>query len=139
MNLSCFLEQNAIPVSNVKFLASKRFLDDESNPVMWEIKAVKNELDEELRRTSAKRVSEKKGALISEVDHSLYLCRLAAECTVFPDLSDAALQDSYGVMGKENLLKAMLTPGEYSDYLLKVQEVNGFNIDFSEKVNTAKN
>lgn len=42
-------------------------------------------------------------------------------------------------MGEDALLKAMLTPGEYSDYLAKVQEVNGFDIAMDELVEDAKN
>lgn len=33
----------------------------------------------------------------------------------FPDLNDKDLQDSYGVMGADSLLKAMLTPGSTPD------------------------
>ena len=134
MNLSCFLAQNAMTVENVKYIASERFLDDDGKPVMWEIKAVSNSLDEEFRKSSTKKVGG-----TPDFDHSLYIGKLAAEATVYPDLSDASLQDSYGVMGKDSLLKAMLTPGEYSSYLLKVQDISGFNINFSEKVKTAKN
>jgi len=134
MNLSCFLQQNAIPVSNVNFQASKRFLDDEKNPVMWEIKAINSSADEEIRRSCTKR-----GASSAELDYSMYMGKLAARCTIFPNLSDAALQDSYGVLGDDNLLKAMLSPGEYSDYIAKVQRINGFDVDFSEKVKIAKN
>lgn len=54
-------------------------------------------------------------------------------------MDDAELQNSYGVMGADALLKVMLTPGEYADYLTKIQEVNGFDISFDEKVDEAKN
>lgn len=65
--------------------------------------------------------------------------KLAAACTVFPNLNNAELQSNYGVMGADSLLKAMLLPGEYANYLAKVQEVNGFDIDFDEMVEEAKN
>jgi hypothetical protein len=42
-------------------------------------------------------------------------------------------------MGSDTLLKTMLTPGEYADYLTKVQEVNGFEVSFEETVEEAKN
>jgi len=42
------------------------------------------------------------------------------------NLDDIELQNSYGVMGADALLKTMLTPGEYPEYMEKVQEVNGF-------------
>jgi hypothetical protein len=33
----------------------------------------------------------------------------------------------------------MLKPGEYADLLAKVQEINGFNESFEDKVEQAKN
>ncbi|EQG32401.1 phage XkdN-like family protein [Clostridioides difficile DA00129] len=61
------------------------------------------------------------------------------ETIVFPDLHDAELQNSYGVMGAEELLTTMLTPGEYTDLSSEVGEVNGFDRTFEDKVEEAKN
>ena len=54
-------------------------------------------------------------------------------------MNDKELQDSYGVMGADSLLKAMLTAGEYANYLEKVQAVNGFDVPMDELVSEAKN
>ena len=64
---------------------------------------------------------------------------MATRCVVFPNLNDKDLQDSYGVMGAEKLLKEMLKPGEYQDLIKKIQEVNGFNVSMDELVEEAKN
>ena len=37
-------------------------------------------------------------------------------------------------MGAEALLKAMLTPGEFADYMEKVQEVCGFSTPIQDEV-----
>ena len=42
-------------------------------------------------------------------------------------------------MGAEELLRAMLTAGEYAAYLDKVQEVCGFARTMQDEVNEAKN
>ena len=42
-------------------------------------------------------------------------------------------------MGAEARLKTMLTPGEYADYVLKVQEVCGFDTPLQDEVDDAKN
>ena len=60
-------------------------------------------------------------------------------CTVVPDLNNKELQDSYKVMGADALLKTMLTPGEYADYVQKVQEVCGFDTSLQDEVDEAKN
>ncbi len=141
MDLSSFLAQNAIKVDNVKYAASKRFLDADGKPMEWEIGCVTSTEDEALRKDSTKRVQipGKKYQYTSETDYNEYLGKLAVKCTIFPNLNDAELQNSYGVMGAETLLKIMLTPGEYADYLAKIQEINGFDRETEEVVEEAKN
>jgi hypothetical protein len=140
-NLSGFLAQNALKVENVKYVASKRFLDENGQPIPWEIRCITSTEDEELRKACTKRVPVpgKRNQFTPETDYNLYLGKLAAKCTAYPNLDDAELQNSYGVMGADALLKTMLTPGEYADYLTKVQEVNGFEITFEDAVDEAKN
>lgn len=140
-DLSCFLAQNALTAENETFIASKRFRDKSKNPMLWEIQAITSKDDEVLRKDCTKRVpvTGKRGQYTQETDYNLYLGRLAAKCTVFPNLNDKELQDSYGVMGADSLLKAMLTAGEYANYLEKVQAVNGFDVPMDELVSEAKN
>ena len=140
-NLSAFLSQNAVKVDNVKHAVSKRFLDKEGKSIEWEIQCIDSAEDEVLKKECTKRVPipGRRGQYTQETDYNLYLGKLAAKCTVFPNLDDAELQDSYKVMGADKLLKTMLTPGEYTDYLVKVQEVNGFEITLEDAVEEAKN
>ena len=64
---------------------------------------------------------------------------MCVACTVFPNLNDAELQDSYGVKTPDALLKKMLKPGEYTEYKAKVMEVNGYDMSMEELVDEAKN
>ena len=139
--LSGFLKQNAVKVENEKTAVSNRFLGADKKPIQWEIRCITPAEDEEIRRECLRRapVPGKKGQFVAEVDADLYMGKLAAKCTVFPDLNDKDLQDSYGVMGADSLLKAMLTPGEYAGYLNKVQALNGFDVSMDEMVEQAKN
>ena len=104
-DLSCFLSQNAVKAEHEKFVASKRYLSPGKKPVEWEIKAITSKEDEALRKESTKRVqvTGKKGQYTQETDYNLYLGKLAAECTVYPNLNDKELQDSYHVMGADGL------------------------------------
>lgn len=140
-DLSFFMAQNVVKVENVKYVASNRFMGMDKKPVKWEIKCISPEEDELLKKECTKRVPVpgKRGMYIPETDYSLYVGKLAAACTVYPDLNNKELQDSYHVMGSDALLKKMLTPGEYNEYLSKVQEANGFDIDMGELVEEAKN
>lgn len=141
MSLSAFMAKNALKVDNIKYVVSKRFLDESKNPIEWEIKTITSTEDEAIRKACAKRVPipGKKNQYQQETDYNLYLGKLAVACTVFPNLNDAGLQDSYGVMGAEALLKTMLTPGEYLGYITRVQEVCGFDSTLQDEVDEAKN
>lgn len=138
MNLNAFL--NPVKEENIKYIASKRFLDEDGKPIEWEIKSITTAEDESLRNACQKLVRNgKKLEPLQELDTSKYLGKLAAACTVEPNLNDAELQKAYGVLGADNLLKTMLKPGEYSAYLLKVQEINGYGDTMEDLVEEAKN
>lgn len=135
MSLSAFLAENALPVEHIRYAASDRFLSEEIDPetgkrkpMEWEIKTITGTEDEALRKSCAQQVPVpgRKNLFQRETDYDRYLGKLAVACTVFPNLNDKALQDSYHAMGAETLLKTMLTPGEYADYIAKVQEACGF-------------
>ena len=60
--------------------------------------------------------------------------------TVYPDLYDKELQDSYGVMTPEELLYAMVdNAGEYQDFTVWMQKFQGFTKSLDDKVDEAKN
>ena len=46
-----------------------------------------------------------------------------------PTSSDADFQAKKGVRGAEDLINLVLNPGQYTDLLLAVQEINGFTDD----------
>ena len=139
-DFAVFMAGNAAKVETVKFAASKRFIVD-GKPVEWEIKAIDSDLDELIRKECSKRVpiAGKRGQYNQETDSDKYVGRLCVACTVYPDLNNAELQDSYGVKSPDALLKKMLKPGEYTEYKLKVMEVNGFDTSMEELVDEAKN
>jgi len=139
-NLSAFLKENVQNVENLKHKVSNRFKDENGEVMAWELTCITSGQDEKLRDSCTKLVKgSNKNLSRTEVDYSLYLGKLAVMCTVYPNLNDKELQDSYGVMGADTLLKSMLLPGEYADYLSKIQEINGFENLFEEKVDEAKN
>ncbi len=124
----------------VKYVASKRFAD-KGKPVEWEIKAIDSDLDERLRKECTKRVPivGKRNQYNQETDTDKYIGKMCVACTVYPNLNDAELQDSYGVKSADALLKKMLLPGEYTEYKAKVMEVNGYDMSMEELVDEAKN
>lgn len=75
----------------------------------------------------------------TETDTDLYNTRLVAACCVEPNFRDAALQEKYGVRGAEDLIDRILKPGQYTDLLIAVQEINGFADDVNDLRDEAKN
>ncbi|EMZ0088069.1 phage portal protein [Clostridioides difficile] len=144
-DLNAFLSQNAIKVENRKYVANERFIGEDGKAIEWELKAIDSDRDRQLRKDSTIRVpvlnkkGKATGQYTSETDFNTYTLKLCVETVVFPDLHDAELQNSYGVMGAEELLTTMLTPGEYTDLSSEVGEVNGFDRTFEDKVEEAKN
>lgn len=141
-NLTAFLSQNALKQENEQVVVSKRFVDPETKePVKWEVAAITSDEDDQLRKENTKRmpVPGKKGMMVPETNYTAYLAALAVKCTVFPNLHDADLQNSYGVMSAPELLKKMLLPGEYDEYLATIQKINGFDVGMDELVEEAKN
>ena len=139
-DFAVFMAGNAQKVETVKYVASKRFVAN-GNPVEWELKAIDSDLDDSLRKECTKKVpiAGKRGQYTQETDTDKYIAKMCAACTVYPNLNDAELQDSYGVKSAEALLRKMLLPGEYTEYKAKVMEVNGYDMSMEELVEEAKN
>lgn len=135
MALVAFLKQNKKTTDTVKFAASKAFVDENGKPVEWEIKPLKSREADEIR---SKCNTYGKGGKVKS-DTAKFNRAVAAACTVFPNLNDAELQDSYGVMGAEELITEMLDKdGEFQAYVKKCLEVSGYENN-AELVEEAKN
>ena len=140
-SLSAFLAQNAKKIENTTFVASKRFVDPETGEaVPWEICCITAAENQAIRKACMRMVPVpgKKGQFTQEFDATGYLSKVAVRCTLFPNLNDAELQQSYGVMGAEQLITTMLTPAEFEDYSAMVLQANGFQTG-EEMVEEAKN
>lgn len=117
-NLTAFLAQNAKKIDNVTFIASERFTDPETGgPMPWEICCITAAENAAIRKSCMRSVPVpgRKGQFTQDFDVNAYLAKVSARCTVFPNLNDAGLQQSYGVMGAEQLITTMLTPAEFED------------------------
>lgn len=139
-DFSVFMAGNVATDEIVKYVATKR-IKNKGKPVEWELKPVSSSLDEAIRKECTKKVPivGKRGQYNQETDTDKYIGKLCVACTVYPNLNDAELQDSYGVKSGDELLKKMLLPGEYTEYKAKVMEVNGYDMSMEELVDEAKN
>lgn len=137
--LSLFFAQNAEVETMEDFVVSTRFKDKDNKPVPWKLRSITEGENQEIRKSATKRTKGKYGQYNSEIDTNDYSAKLIASSVVFPELKNAELQKSYGVVGAEKLLQKMLLPGEYSALLEKVQALNGFDNDINDMVDEVKN
>ncbi|MEF2964933.1 phage portal protein [Paenibacillus sp. M1] len=137
-NLSLFFAQNVVSEITQEAIISTRFKDEAGQPVPWKLRSMTEEENEAIRKSAQRKIKEK-GIVTLDTNSDEYLAKLVVASVVFPDLKDAELQKSYGVLGADQLLRKMLLPGEYATLLQKVQEINGFDKDVNELANEVKN
>lgn len=143
MDFELFMKGNALPVEDKEIAISKRFLDADGKPALWKLRAVTTDEDDDLRKTYTKMVPApgkmgKRGSMIPRLDANAYSVALMTASVIYPDLNNAALQDSYGAKDAAALLRRMLTPGELTDLQAAVNDICGFQT-FDELVDDAKN
>lgn len=112
-----FMAGNAEQVENKKIVISKRFKDENGNPLEWEIKALTAEENETIQKRDMVNVPipGQRNQFTRELDQIKYTNDLLTAMVVYPDLNDSELQDSYKVMGSAALLRKMLYLDEYNN------------------------
>lgn len=136
---SAFFAQNAATDVIEEVIVSERFQGPNGKPIPWKLRTLTEADNESIRKSATKPVKIKGRQYSQETDQNEYLAKLAVSSVVYPNLKDAELQNSYGVMGAEDLLRKMLLAGEYIALVQKVTEINKFDRDLDELVEEAKN
>lgn len=139
--IKAFFSENAVRTENVEVEVSKRFVDENKKPIPWEIRVLDSNEFDRIVNQCKKRVPDPSNPRqqMTITDSKQLVDRLIVETVVSPNLNDLELQNSYGVMDADGLVKKMLTPGEYVDLGAAVQQAQGFEVGMSEKIKEAKN
>lgn len=140
MDLKYFFKDNQKKRENKRYAATKSLCDETGQPLEWEFRPISAEEMEAIQEdcTVDVPVPGKPGvyrpkANLADINRSM----VCASC-VSPDLHNAKLLDSYGAATPEELLAKMVqSPGEYTNLVAFVSELNGFSMQ--EDVQTAKN
>lgn len=136
-----FMKANKTERENGFYAPTKSLCDDEGKPLEWEFRHITSEENEIISESCTKDVAVpgKPNMYRPKLNYNLYGKKLIVKSTIYPDLYDAELQDSYGVKTPEDLLMAMIDdPGEYNSLSSFVQKFQGFN-SLDDKVEEAKN
>ena len=105
--LKGFFKQNAKIVTEVEYVASKRFTDENGDPIVWRIRVLTNKELDKLRARLLKSIRawhtyRRKSAL----DLTAFTDELLVRTIVFPTLDDMELQNSWGVSNELDLVKS---------------------------------
>lgn len=134
--LSAFLKENKKGYGTMKIVASDAFVDGDGKPIEWEIRKLKSKELDSIRKECS---TVKKGGEI-DVDTRKLNSMIASRCTVFPNLNDKELQDSYGVMGADSLITEMLdVAGDYNNYVSAIMHFSGLDKSYKDLTEEAKN
>ena len=137
-----FMKANKIVKANELHPVTRSLLDEDGKPLNWEFRHITSKENETLRDSCMIEmpVTGKPNMYRPRLQTAKYIRKLIAASIVVPDLYDAELQDSYGVNTPEDLLIAMVDdPGEYNELAGYVQQFQGFDTSFEDKVDEAKN
>lgn len=142
-NLSAFFAQNAEQPKEVVKEISSRFKNKDGEPIPFVFKAITPAKDTEIQNKSIIKKpilqGPKKGQFNQEFDAIKYQLLMTIESIVFPNLKDVELQNSYGVMGEEELYNAMLLPAESVKAYEAAQKANGYEHEMKDLVEDVKN
>ena len=98
-SMAAFLKKNAVKYTEVEAVISDRFQEGGA-PVPWRIRVLtQKEMDAISKSCTRRIVDAKTKEERYEVDRDALSRSMLEECVVYPNLKDAALQDSYGVCG----------------------------------------
>lgn len=130
-NLSAFLN----PVSlyeEKEVVVSKRFLDEDGNPVPFKIRSITEDENEVLQK-KARRTRKVNGKPEEYQDQTVYMRSLVVAATVFPDFHEDALCKKYGTLDPNEVPGKMLLIGEFATLLNAVMELSGLEINTVEE------
>ena len=131
-SLNAFL--HPVQVENKEVIVSNRFIED-GKPVPFIVRPITEKENGQLMRKYTRK--DKSGRDV--LDRTEYAHALVASAVVFPDLTNAELQNAYHVLGENALITEMLNVGEFAVLSQAVSEVSGLNQTINKDVEEVKN
>lgn len=139
-NMRAFYRESVEENKSVFYPASKRFKDKNGDPIMWELRVLGYDEMKKITKRHTNNIPNKlTGRTEKRTDEEAMAIEMALASVIYPDLNDSDLQDDWGVIGNEALLKAMLNPGEIVDLVHAVQSAAGYETDMADKIKKVKN
>lgn len=139
-DISFFMPGQAEESEEVKSPISKRFKDKEGKIIPFVFKPISTERVDELEAASQKQVRQKGRIIGKETDFPRFLARVAVESTIYPNFKNEEFRKAYKTEDPVEVAKKVLNvAGEYSSWISKASEINGFDDTPEDLEELAKN
>ncbi len=124
-----FMKANKSVSENVIYVATQSLTDEKGEALEWEFRKLTSKEYNNIESDCLKEVPIKgrPNQFREKIDMVKWVNKLICASVVTPNLNDKELQDSYGVMSAEELIRELVDdPGEYTELSYFVQNLNGF-------------
>ncbi len=138
-DFKAFMTAPAIKSLEVSYVASKRFVDENGEPIAWKFHPITAAENDRLIEEYTTKFIGATGKQETNTDMQGYMHGLLAACITYPNLSSPELQKHYNAIGRDDLISRMLLPGEVTELFKAVSQANGFENDMDRKIKKAKN
>lgn len=140
LDLSFFMPGKAGESKTEEAPISKRFKDKKGNIIPFKFKAITTERVDELEKMSMKNTVKNNKVVGRELDSARFMARIAVESTLYPDFKAQEMRKAYKTEDPVEVAKQVLhVAGEYSNWIAKAAEINGFEDDLEDLEEEAKN
>ena len=112
---------------------SKRFQDENGNPVPFKIRALSQEENDNLTKQATRQVRVN-GQPLEKLDSADYTRRVIVAATVEPDFQSKEMCDAYGVLDPLLVPGKMLLSGEYARLGREIMALSGFEQTLEDEV-----
>lgn len=128
--LSAFLHP-AKAQEEKEIIISKRFQDENGNPVPFKIRSL-TQAENDAIASKSRRTRKVSGQMQEYLDPVENSRRIVVAATLEPDFSDRELCEAYGTMDPLEVPGRMLKSGEYSKLLSAIMDLSGFDLNSVE-------
>lgn len=129
-DMSAFLPGAAVEIKEVEEIISYRYKDAKGNPIPFRFKPISTERIEELEKECTTYKKLKGQGRVRELDTQRFAARMAIETTVFPNFKSKQFREEYKTQDPVEVAKKVLcVGGEYTRWIEKANDLNGFGDD----------
>jgi hypothetical protein len=136
--LQQFLNSNPVDNLTAEVAISNRFKDEDGNVLKFTIRAMSSD-DMAAYQKRAMKINPKSKDRKVEIDASAISKAIVINHTVVPSFKDAESIRQLGCTDADEYLQKVLLAGEIEELSKEIQQISGYNTNFEELVDEAKN